>query len=110
MLEEKRISPRIEFHLEVVIKGYHGVKKTSNFSTVGLFIEIENPSRFKQGQILELITRLPEEKKVMKIKARVAHITERGIGVKFMDLSGPDLDAIESTFRIFRATMPLNET
>ena len=110
MGEDNRLNNRIDFHLEVVVKGYPGIKKTRNFSTSGIYIELEDPSRFKLRQRVELVTRFPLEKKIMKIKGEVAHINQSGIGVKFVDLWGSNLDAVENTFRIFQATYPLPGT
>jgi hypothetical protein len=107
MRNEKRLNPRIDFHLDVIVKGLKGVKRVKNFSTGGFFIELESPHLFKAGDRLELVTRLPLEKRIMILKGQVAHLTSRGIGVRFVDMWGLNSDAIESHFRVFKATIPL---
>jgi len=105
--KEKRLAPRIEFHLDVVVRGLKGIKQVSNFSIGGLFIQNEPSSSFKRGDKIELITRLPLEKRIMLIKAQVAHVTRKGMGVQFLDVHGPCAQAIQSNFDVFRATIPL---
>ena len=105
--KEKRLAPRIQFHLHVVVRGLKGVKQVSNFSTGGVFIQNEPSSSFKRGDKIELVTRLPLEKRIMLIKAQVAHVTSKGMGVQFLDVHGPCAQAIQSNFEVFRATVPL---
>ncbi|MCU0595313.1 MAG: PilZ domain-containing protein [Desulfobacterota bacterium] len=105
--KEKRLAPRIEFYLDVVVRGLEGVKRVSNFSTGGVFIETEPSSTFKRGDQIELVTRLPLEKRIMLVKAQVAHVSRKGMGVQFLDVHGPCAQAIQSNFEVFRATVPL---
>jgi len=106
--KEKRLAPRIQFHLDVVVRGLKGVKQVNNFSTGGVFIQNEpSSSSFKRGDKIELVTRLPLEKRIMLIKAQVAHVTSKGMGVQFLDVHGPCAQAIQSNFEVFRTTVPL---
>jgi hypothetical protein len=105
--KEKRLAPRIEFHLDVAVRGLKGVKQITNFSTGGVFIQNESASLFKRGDKIELVTRLPLEKRIMLIKAQVAYVTSKGMGVQFLDVHGPCAQAIQSNFEVFRATVPL---
>ena len=105
--EDKRLNPRIDFHLDVIVRGSKGVKKVKNFSTGGFFIEVDDSGLFKRGDRVEIVTRLPLEKRIMIIKGQVAHATEKGIGIRFLDLWGPNSDAVENNFQVFRATIPL---
>ena len=104
--EDQRLNPRIDFHLDVILRGSKGVKKVKNFSTGGFFIEVEEPSVFGRGDRIEIVTRLPLEKRIMIIKGQIAHATDCGIGVKFVDLWGPNSEAIENNFQVFKATIP----
>lgn len=105
--KEKRLAPRIQFHLDVVVRGLKGVKQVSNFSTGGVFIRNESASSFQKGDKIELVTRLPLETRIMLIKAQVAYVTSKGMGVQFLDVHGPCAQAIQSNFEVFRATIPL---
>ena len=107
MVTERRLAHRIDFQHEVIINRSNKLKKMLNFSTGGAFIRTEQPSAFKQGGKINLFTRLPLEKKAMVIKAEVAHVTDEGIGVKFLDLYGRDAEAIEHNFEVFKGTIPL---
>ena len=110
MNEERRFAPRIDFHHEVAIKGTKGAKKIMNFSTLGAFIETENPLQFKRGSIINLHTKLPLEKKSMLIKAKIVRASNKGIGVQFYDLLGREAEAVSQTFEFFKDTIPLPGT
>lgn len=105
--KEKRLAPRIEFHLDVVIRGLKGIKHVNNFSVGGVFIQTDLSSSLKRGNKIELVTRLPLEKRIMLIKAQVAHVTGKGVGVQFLDVHGPCVQAIQSNFEGFKATIHL---
>ena len=83
------------------------LRQVSNFSIGGFFIRTGHASSFKRGDKIELVTRLPLEKRIMLIKAQVAHVTNRGMGVQFLEVHGPCAQAIQSNFEVFRATVPL---
>ena len=89
------------------MRGLKGIQQISNFSTGGVFIRNEPTSSFKRGDKIELVTRLPLEKRIMLIKAQVVHVTSRAMGVHFLDVHGPCAQAIQSHFDVFRATVPL---
>jgi MOSC domain-containing protein YiiM len=107
MRDDKRLNPRIDFHLDVIVRGLKGVKKVKNFSRGGVFVEVEQSGVFKAGDRVEIVTRLPLEKRVMTVTGRIAHTTENGLGIRFVDLWGPNSDAIEKHFQVFKATIPL---
>lgn len=104
---DKRLNPRIDFHLDVLLRGLKGVKRVKNFSRDGVFVEVEQARRFKSGEHVEIVTRLPLEKRIMTVKGQVMHVTGKGIGIKFVDLWGPNSEAIEKNFQVFKATIPL---
>ena len=105
--KEDRRSPRIDFHLEVRIKGRHGLEKIENFSLDGLFVHTENPLQFKIGDELDLSMKFPIEKKPVEVKARVVHISQKGVGVEFVDLPAKVAMTIEYCFNVFKHTLPL---
>ncbi len=107
MKEEKRRTPRIDFHHEVLIKDNKGIKKITNFSTNGAFIETKDPLQFKRGDKIGIVTRLPLEKKAMLIKAKVVYISSKGIGVQFYDLWGKKYEAVDYTYEVYKGTIPL---
>lgn len=107
MGNDKRLNPRIDFHLDVIVRGLKGVKKVKNFSRGGVFVEVGQPRGFKEGDRVEIVTRLPLEKRIMTVTGQVAHTTGNGIGVRFLDLWGPNSEAIEKHFQVFKATIPL---
>jgi hypothetical protein len=42
----------------------------------------------------------------MRLKARVAHVGDKGIGVEFLNLSDEDQKALNTCFNVFRYTLP----
>ncbi|MBN2032080.1 MAG: PilZ domain-containing protein [Deltaproteobacteria bacterium] len=108
MGDDKRLNPRIDFHLDVILRGLKGVKKVKNFSRGGIFVELQHIRMFKAGDLVEIVTRLPLEKKLMTLKGQIAYTTDKGIGIKFVDLWGPNSEAIDKHFEVFKATIPLS--
>jgi c-di-GMP-binding flagellar brake protein YcgR len=109
MGKQDRKYERIDFYLPVTIKGHQGLTKVKDLSLGGLFIfiEMQDTSRFKQGDEIELIMELPHEKNPIEPKALVARVTDKGIGVEFVDLSPRDTMALEYCFNIFKHTVPI---
>jgi Tfp pilus assembly protein PilZ len=105
--KEERRSPRIDFHLEVTIRGRHGLETVKNFSLFGVFVHTENPSQFQVGDEVQLIMKFPTEKKPLEVKARVVHVSEKGIGVEFIDMPPKKAMTIEYSFNVFKHTVPL---
>ena len=110
MEKERRITPRIEFHHDVIINRSREVKKIINFSTTGAFILTDDPLEFKSGSKINLYLKFPLEQKPTIMNAEVAHIEKEGIGVKFIDLFGRNADAVEYNFEVFKGTLPLPGT
>ncbi len=110
MEKEKRLTPRIEFHQDVIINRSRKVRKMKNFSKSGAFILTDDPSQFKQGNRISLFMKFPLEEKPTIMHAEVTHLEEKGIGVKFVDLLGRNADAVEYNFEVFKGTLPLPET
>jgi hypothetical protein len=51
--------------------------------------------------------KLPHKKSAMGVKAKVVHVSKKGIGVEFIDVSPQDSISLECCFNVFRGTMPL---
>jgi c-di-GMP-binding flagellar brake protein YcgR len=107
MSKERRLTPRIEFHHDILIRGSRDPSKIRNFSTGGAFIQTTRALQFKRGHEIDVVTTLPLERKAISVKARVAHVEKEGIGVEFVDVFGREAAAIDSTFEVFKATVPL---
>jgi hypothetical protein len=110
MEDDRRLTPRIEFHHDVIINRSRKVRKMKNFSKSGAFILTDDSSQFKMGNKISLFMKLPLEEKPTIMHAQVTHIDEEGIGVKFVDLLGRNEEAVEYNFEVFRGTLPLPET
>ncbi len=110
MEDDRRLTPRIEFHHDVIINRSRKVRKMKNFSKSGAFILTDDPSQFKTGNKISLFMKFPLEEKPTIMHAQVTHIDEEGIGVKFVDLLGRNEEAVEYNFEVFKGTLPLPET
>ena len=107
MIDDKRKSPRIDFYLDVDVEGKKGRKKVRNFGLYGFFVQIDNPSQYIVGENIRVVMRLPVEPKTLKLNARIAHVSEKGIGVEFKDLPPKESMSLEYCFHVFRHTTPL---
>ncbi len=103
---EKRKNPRIDFHLELTIKGYEGSMEMRDLSLGGLLIQVDDPSHFNQGDVIHLVMLLPFEDKPIDVKAKVTRVTSEGVGVEYMNLLPYQEMIIEQCFHIFKSTMP----
>jgi c-di-GMP-binding flagellar brake protein YcgR len=101
MTEERRKSPRIDLRFKVTIRTTHqGIHEVKDLSVGGLFIRTEDPSMFTHGEEIELVMREPANNKLMRLKARVVHAGENGIGVEFFDVKPSDRRALEYCFSL----------
>jgi Tfp pilus assembly protein PilZ len=60
-----------------------------------VFIQTENPSRFKTGVEINVVMKLLNQTENMLVNGRVAHVSDKGIGVEFTDLRPQDAMAME---------------
>lgn len=105
--DNRRQHPRLEFHCPVRVEGLKGIQKVTDMSVGGIFVENEQASTFKKGQTLHLNIKLPTEYEPITIKAEVANVRDRGIGLKFVDLTQPHQQALRVCFDAFKDTIPL---
>jgi hypothetical protein len=110
MEKNRRLTPRIGFHQDVIIDRSRKVRKMKDFSKSGAFILTDDPSQFKLGNRISLFMKFPLEEKPTIMHAEVTRIEEKGIGVKFIDIVGRNADAVEYNFEVFKGTLPLPET
>jgi Tfp pilus assembly protein PilZ len=110
MSQDNRRDPRIDFYLQVMIKGHEGLQKAKDFSMSGLFIQLVDPSIFNKGDEVHLVMKLPHENDPIRVKALVMRVTSEGIGVEFVDLQPQHAMALEYCFHVFRHTVPIPGT
>jgi c-di-GMP-binding flagellar brake protein YcgR len=104
---DKRKNPRIDIQLPVeVISQREQPEMVKDLSIGGLFIETPNPSEFQAEDEIQLVMREPADNKPMRLKARVAHVGENGIGVEFVNVSDEDQETLNTCFDVFRGTLP----
>jgi Tfp pilus assembly protein PilZ len=107
MADDMRKDPRIDFHLDVAVKGKKGAQSVRNFSLKGFLLRTDDPWQYKVGEEVCVVMRLPNEQEPLELNARVAHVSEKGVGVKFINLRPEDAMSVEYCFHIFKHTTPL---
>ena len=103
---ERRAHERLELHCDASVLGLQGVQSITDISLGGVFIEAKISGKLKIGQIITVTTKLPTEKNVLKLKAKIVSQTERGIGCQFILLDDESKDAICLCFEMFKDTLP----
>jgi hypothetical protein len=106
MRAEKRKRPRIDLDAQVRMK-HEGVYDVKDFGLSGLFIR---SPQFKPGDKVELLVRLPEEPKPVRLEARITRVTAEGIGVEFLDVPPQSKIPLEYCFNVFKHTLPMPDS
>jgi c-di-GMP-binding flagellar brake protein YcgR len=105
--EDLRVHPRLEFHCPARIKGLKGVFKITDISMGGAFLELKPGPNIKVGQTFNLVMKLPTEYDPINMKAKIANIRKRGIGIEFVEVSQKKQEIIRFCFETFKDTIPL---
>lgn len=108
MTREKRKSPRIDLHFQLIYIGQKGERphEVRDLSMGGLFIRTANPSEFQQGDEVELVMREPADNTLMLLNAKVMRVSKAGIGVEFINLTPEDQETLQTCFDLFQHTLP----
>jgi c-di-GMP-binding flagellar brake protein YcgR len=108
MTREKRQNPRIDLHFQLIYVGLKDERphEAKDLSMGGLFIETANPSKFREGDKIELVMQEPADNKLMLLDARVLRVGKNGIGVEFLNLTAEDQETLKACFELFRHTLP----
>ena len=103
-LDEQRIAPRAKIQWPVIVQKSTGVIEgvTLNISSTGVFIGCRRPLRL--NEVFDMVITTPEQD--IGARAEVVwsnkygpddHITPRGMGVRFLDISEEDQRFIAKT-------------
>jgi hypothetical protein len=103
---ERRDHPRLEFHCDATVHGIDGIQTVTDISLGGIFIETNMLDKIEVGQIVTINTRLPTERNMIRLKAKVMSKTNRGMGCQFISLDDQKREAICLCFELFRDTLP----
>ncbi len=104
--EERREHPRLEFHCDATVLGINGIQIITDISLGGVFIETSIPDNIKVGRTITISTKLPSDKNLIRLKAKVVNQRDRGIGCQFVNLSDQERYAICMCFTLFKDTLP----
>jgi hypothetical protein len=104
---ERRNNERIEFHYPVVILGIDDKAQILDFSLEGFYVELSADKDLTVGRSINLALKLPNEKSVLNIRARVAYKDQRGIGCQLVNTTPHIYASLERCFNIFNATLPM---
>lgn len=104
---ERRKYPRLEFHCDADVSGVQSILSIINISLGGVFIEASDPDSINVGRTIMINTKLPSERHVIRLKAKVVRKTERGIGCQFIGLKEQVREAICTFLELFKGTLPV---
>lgn len=104
---ERRSNDRIEFHYPIVILGIDEKAQILDFSPEGFFIEMHNKINLPIGRHINLALKLPTEKEVLRLRAKIAYKDKNGIGCQLVDTTIKLYASLERCFNIINSTLPL---
>lgn len=106
-ITDQRKHPRIALTLPITIIGLNTVARMVDFSLGGFNIALDATEQFKQGQQIRIAIRFPDETAISYIKATIAHIGERGLGCRLIDVDPSTAKVLETNFEFFRSMLPI---
>ena len=104
---ERRNNDRVEFHYPIVILGIDEKAEILDFSPEGFYIEMQAKVDLPIGRHVNLALKLPTEKDVLRLRAKIAYKDKIGIGVKLVDTTPQLYETLERCFNIINATLPI---
>jgi hypothetical protein len=104
---DKRKHPRVEFRCNASVFGVDGVLTVTDLSLGGIFVEVKLSSKISIGKSVNINLKLPTEKKVMRLKAKVTNQTDRGIGCQLTYDNERERKAIYKCFDFVKDTLPV---
>ena len=109
MGQEQRNAQRIMCNMEVEIWGRKVQNDITDLSSSGMFIYTGTVSRFNLGDEIDLILKFPNDKEARMIKAIVARLEDKGMGVKLIKLTPDIVDAIKDCCCTLADTLPSDD-
>ena len=104
---DKRKYPRVEFRCNASVFGIDGVLTVTDLSLGGIFVEVKLSSKISIGKLVSINLKLPTEKIVLRLKAKVVSQTDRGIGCQIAYDNEREKKAIYRCFDFVKDTLPV---
>jgi len=104
---DKRRHMRLDFHCPVLIGGMKGVKKITDISLGGFFVELPGNSVIKKGMLFDVLIKLPTLDEYIRTKSKAVFLSERGAGCQFVELLPKHERAIKACIDMFEDTLPI---
>lgn len=104
---DKRKYPRVEFRCNASVLGIDGVLTVTDLSLGGIFVEVKLSSKISIGKLVNINLKLPTEKIVIRLKAKVTSQTNRGIGCQIAYDNERERKAIYRCFDFVKDTLPV---
>jgi len=86
--KERRMEARLKFHCDATAMGISGIQTITNISLGGFYLKGDIPDRIDIGQTKTINVKLPSEKYVTRLKAKVVRKTYQGIGCQLANQNG----------------------
>jgi len=105
---DKRRHARLDLHCPILIGGMKGVKKITDISIGGLFVELSGDSDIKKGMLFDVLLKLPTMDEYIRTKSKAVFLSKRGIGCQFVKLLPKYERAIKECIDMFNDTLPID--
>ncbi len=106
--QNKRRHTRLDFHCPILIGGMRGVKKVTDISIGGFFVELPGNEAIKKGMLFDVLLKLPTLEDYIRAKSKAVFLSERGVGCQFVKLLPRYERAIKDCIDMFEDTLPID--
>jgi len=104
---DKRRHVRLDFNCPVLIGGLKGVKKITDISLGGFFVELPGNSVVRKGMLFDVQIELPTMDDYIRTKAEAVFLSDIGVGCQFVALLPKHEKAIRECIDMFSDTLPI---
>lgn len=106
--KERRQDPRLEFRCDATAMGFSGIQTITDISIGGFYLKGNIPDRIEIGQTETFNVKLPSEKYVTRLKAKVVRKTYQGIGCLLANQNGRERAAISKYIKLYNFYNDIN--
>ena len=106
--EERRVEARLKFHCDATVMEISGIQTITNISIDGFYLKGDIPDRIEIGQTKTINVKLPSEKYVTRLKAKVVRKTYQGIGCQLANQNGRERASLSKFVKLYHFYNDIN--
>jgi len=106
--KERRMDARLKFHCDATAMGISGIQTITNISFGGFYLKGDIPDRIDIGQTKTINVKLPSEKYVTRLKAKVVRKTYQGIGCQLVNQNGRERATLSKFVKLYNFYSDIN--